>query len=185
MKPILGISLGIAVALSTATFAYVHQTSNALGSVKAPELIGGPWLNTKDGKPVTLESRKGKPTLVAFWTFACNNCQANMPPYARLLAKYRSQGVELIGIHTPEIEQERQLDQVKRHITKFNIDYPVLIDNDYANWKRWKIDCWPTVFVLDGNGKVQFSWKGELNWNGGNGEAQVAAVLDRLLKTSQ
>lgn len=147
----------------------------------APELTGGPWINTEDGEPVTFESRKGKPTLVAFWTFACSNCQANIPAYARLLAKYRDKGVELVSVHTPELNIERDPEELKEHIDRFKIDYPVLIDNDNANWNRWWLQYWPTLFVVDGDGIVIKRWEGELNWKGANGEAQIAGILDRLL----
>ncbi len=148
---------------------------------QAPLFAEGTWLNTKDGKPVTLESRKGKPTLVAFWTFACSNCQANIAPYQRLLAKYRPKGVEMISVHTPEIKIERDIEQVKKHIAKFKIDYPVLIDNDNANWNRWNVQVWPTLYVIDGAGVAKFHWKGELNWQGAGGEAKIGQVLDGLL----
>ncbi len=147
----------------------------------APELIGGPWLNTTDEKPVTLASRKGKVTLVAFWTFACENCQHNMAPYARLLAKYRPRGVEMLSIHTPELAVERQLDEVRTHIKQFKIDYPVLIDNDGKNWNRWGVNMWPSLYVVDSAGNVRYHWFGELNYNGAGGEATVSRVLDELL----
>ena len=35
----------------------------------APELVGGPWLNTPENKPVTLASPKGKVVVLHFWTF--------------------------------------------------------------------------------------------------------------------
>ena len=37
--------------------------------VVPPELVGGPWLNTPGNAPITLASRKGKVTIVEFWTF--------------------------------------------------------------------------------------------------------------------
>lgn len=147
----------------------------------APLFAEGQWLNTKEGTPVTLASRKGKPTLVAFWTFACSNCQANIPVYARLLAKYRPQGVEMISIHTPEMRVERDLEEVKNHVARFGIDYPVLIDNANANWNRWGVRYWPTLFVVDANGHAIRRWEGELNWQGADGEAQVGRVLEGLL----
>lgn len=148
---------------------------------RAPGFAPGPWINTKEGKPISLDSRKGKPTLVAFWTFACSNCQNNFAPYARLLAKYRAKGVEMISIHTPELKIERNEEEVRAHVQRFKIDYPVLIDNDDQNWKRWKVDVWPTLFVVDGNGIVRYHWVGELNWRGAGGEAKIAQVLDALL----
>jgi thiol-disulfide isomerase/thioredoxin len=148
---------------------------------QAPLFAEGRWLNTKDGKPVTLESRKGKPTLVAFWTFGCSNCQANIPAYERLLAKYRPKGVEMISVHTPELKIERDVEEVKKHVAKHRIDYPVLIDNENANWNRWHVQVWPTLYVVDGEGVVKCRWLGELNWQGAGGEAKIGQVLDALL----
>ncbi len=145
----------------------------------AKEFVGNDWLNAK---PLTLASRQGKPTLVAFWTFGCSNCQANLPVYNRLYAKYKSKGVELIAIHTPETEGERKRSNVVRHIEKFGINYPVLIDNDSHNWNRWKVQFWPTLFLVDANGKVRYRWEGELEYGGANGEAKVSAMLDGLLR---
>lgn len=39
------------------------------GRVPAPELVGGPWINTPGNKPVTLASRRGKVVILHFWTF--------------------------------------------------------------------------------------------------------------------
>jgi len=150
---------------------------------EAPELVGGPWLNTKDGKPVTIQSRHGKVTLVAFWTFGCENCQANFAPYARLLKRYRSKGVELISVHTPETKGEHNLSDVADHVSREGIDYPVLIDNAGANWNKWGVHLWPSLYVVDRNGIVRWHWFGELNWNNSGGEAKIGEVLDQLLSS--
>ena len=172
----------LAAALATVVSFAAQETAAKTPSVdRAPDFVGGPWLNTPDGKPVTIASRKGKPTLVAFWTFACENCQANIAPYARLLAKYHPKGVEMISVHTPELRIEHDLDEVKKHIAKYKIDYPVLIDNDNANWNRWHVQVWPTLYVVDGNGIVKCRWVGELGWNGAKGEEEIGKVLDSLL----
>ena len=147
----------------------------------APELVGGPWINTKGGAAAPLAARAGKPTLVAFWTFGCSNCQANIAPYGRLLARYRPKGVEMISVHTPEMRVERDVEEVKRHVGKFAIDYPVVVDGKGLNWDRWGVRYWPTLFLLDGEGRVVRRWEGELNWQGANGEGMVAAALDTLL----
>lgn len=147
----------------------------------APDLYGGPWLNTKGGEPTTLASREGKPTLVAFWTFACSNCQANLKPYARILTKYRPKGVELLSVHTPEMRIERDVAEVRKHVERYGIDYPVLVDGDSVNWNLWGVRYWPTLFVLDGKGRVVRRWEGELNWQGAHGEEEVGRTLDALL----
>jgi peroxiredoxin len=173
--------VSILILALTYGFASAHLGQTKRDPNQAPELVGGPWLNTKDGKPVTLESRRGKPTLVAFWTFACENCQHNFPAYARLLSKYRKSGVELISVHTPEIKMEREVKEVTKHIKEDNIDYPVLVDNDSTNWNKWHVDMWPSLYVLDSNGIVRYHWFGELNWQGSGGEKKIGEVLDGLI----
>jgi hypothetical protein len=85
-------------------------------------------------------------------------------------------------VHTPELEIEKKLENVKTAVKKYGIGYPVLIDGDMANWNRWKLEWWPTVFVLDKNGRLVFSWGGELAWKGADGEKQMIAAIEKALK---
>lgn len=150
---------------------------------RAPELVGSQWLNTPEGKPISLQSRLGKVTVVHFWTFECINCRHNLPAYARLQKKFEKLGVQFFGIHTPELETEKDPNNVAKAIKELGIAFPVLIDGQADNWKRWSVHYWPTVYVLDKQGRVQFTWEGELNWNGATGESQVANVIESLLKS--
>lgn len=169
------------ILLAPAIGAYAVPQASPSASPKAPELVGTTWFNVEKGKEPTLESRKGKVTLVAFWTFACINCQNNFQPYARLLKTYRPKGVELISIHTPELEIEKKTEEVEKHIKQFKIDYPVLVDTEGKNWFGWKQQVWPTLYVLDSKGRVRYQWTGELNYRNAGGETTVAKVIDRLL----
>jgi hypothetical protein len=76
---------------------------------------------------------------------------------------------------------EHSLDQVAKHVRNDKIDYPVLIDNDNANWNNWHVNVWPSLYVVDGNGIIRYHWFGELNWQGAGGEKKIAEVLDELL----
>jgi len=145
----------------------------------APEFIGKEWLNLE--KPITMASRKGKVTLVHFWTFGCINCKNNLPAIQRLANLYKKEDVEMISIHTPELKEERDLTNVKKAVEKYGIKYPVLIDGDGANWKAWGTDCWPTFFVVDKYNKIRGGWIGELNFNGQNGEGKMQNLVRQLL----
>ncbi len=147
----------------------------------APELRGTGWLNTPGQKPVSLASRRGKVTVVQFWTFACSNCRANLPIYARLQRKFAAQDVEIIGVHTPELDFERDPKNVAAQVKQLGITYPVLLDPQSENWRRWNQRYWPTLYVLDKSGVVRGKWEGELNYGGANGEAQVAKSIEKLL----
>src|SRR4051812_36540066 len=72
---------------------------------QAPELQGTEWLNAT--APIRLFGRKGKVTIIHFWTFECSNCRANLAAYERLRQKYQPLGIEMVGIHTPELPAER------------------------------------------------------------------------------
>lgn len=149
---------------------------------KAPEFVGSQWLNTaSEAKSLTLASRAGSVSVVHFWTFECINCRHNLPAYARLQKKFEKLGVQFIGIHTPELEAEKDPENVAKAIKELGITFPVLIDGQMENWKRWGVRYWPTVFVVDRHGRVRFKWEGELGWQGADGEAQVATAIHTLL----
>jgi thiol-disulfide isomerase/thioredoxin len=168
------IGVGVAQRLSSAQVPYAMV-------VPAPELVGGPWLNTPDNKPIKLADRKGKVTIVEFWTFGCINCQRNLPAYARWHKKYADKGVAIIGVHTPETESEKVWDNVQKKVKELGITYPVLFDLKSENWKNWKQHFWPTVYLIDKKGRVRYGWEGELDWKGAGGEAKMAARIDLLL----
>jgi len=147
----------------------------------APEITGKQWLNLDNHERVSLAERKGKVTVVHFWTFACINCRRNLPAYDRWHDRFSPQGVAIVGVHTPELEHEKDFRNVAIETRKLGIKYPVLFDPDYANWNRWRQQYWPTVYLIDKTGKIRAAWIGELNHGGEQGEAKMAAVIEKLL----
>ena len=176
----------IRAGLSLFALLALGQTANAQlesnrGRIVPPEFVGSEWLNTPDNKPVTLASRKGKVTVVEFWTFGCINCQHNLPSYARWQKQFAKKGVEIIGIHTPETEEEKDIANVKKFLKERSITYPILFDGEGKNWNGWSQQFWPTVWLIDKKGLVRYRWQGELGWNGAKGEQIVARKIQELL----
>ncbi len=62
------LSLGMALTFVVSVRTVKAQQPYTLDAA-APELVGGPWLNTAKGAPIRLAARKGKVTIVEFWTF--------------------------------------------------------------------------------------------------------------------
>ena len=172
----------VARATRTAPPAEAASTNPLTLNVQAPELVGKTWFNTTGAKPLTLAARKGKVTIVHFWTFGCINCRHNLPIYNRWNAKYGPQGVETIGVHTPELANERDVKNVAREIKSLKIDYPVVFDGDNRNWQNWEQKYWPTVYLIDKNGRVRYVWIGELNSGGQNGEARMSNLIEQLMR---
>ena len=124
----------------------------------APELANGAWINSE---PLTLKSLHGRVVLIEFWTFACYNCRNTLPSLKKWDAQYRDQGLTIIGVHTPELDFERDIDQLRREVAKLDVKYPVVTDQDYSTWKAYGVEAWPTLFLLDKQGRVRWMHVGE------------------------
>lgn len=145
-------------------------------------LSGQQWLNASLDQQKQLVEFKGHVTILHFWTFDCINCKHNLPSIAAWAKAFPSNKVSVIGIHTPELPEERNVDNVKAAVKRLGITYPVLIDGAGTNWRHYGLNCWPTVFVIDQQGKVRQTWEGELGWNGADGFEQITRTVQRLLK---
>lgn len=134
----------------------------------APELRQvDAWINTD---PVTLQQLRGKVVVFHFWAFGCINCIRNLPHYQSWHEQFGDQGVVILGVHTPETQQERKLESLQRNVEERNIEYPVIFDAASENWKAWGNHMWPSVYLIDKQGRIRNWWYGELNWNGARGE---------------
>lgn len=146
----------------------------------APELIDSQhWTS---GTAVNLASMRGKVVVLHFYAFQCHNCVANFGHYKRWDETLKRNGVELIGIQTPETESERDPEKVIGAAKKEGFKFPVLIDVESKNWAAWGNTMWPTVYIIDKKGYIRFWWQGELNWEGATTDKKVEAVIDQLLK---
>jgi thiol-disulfide isomerase/thioredoxin len=108
------------------------------------------WLN---GAP-TREHLRGKVVLVDVFTFDCINCK-NITPNLRKLSRRNPQDLALVGIHSPETPIERDRNEVVRHLATLGVTWPVAIDNDFALWKAYNIEYWPTQMIFDRRGKLR------------------------------
>ena len=138
----------------------------------APELSSGVWINSE---PLTLRSLHGRVVLIEFWTFACYNCLNTIPTVRKWDAQYRDKGLTIIGVHTPETDLENNPDNVRREVGKLGIKYPVLTDGDYSTWKAYGVEAWPTLFLIDKQGRVRWTHVGEGYYD------QTEEVIKKLL----
>jgi thiol-disulfide isomerase/thioredoxin len=142
----------------------------------APEISRGQWINSE---PLTLQSLRGRVVLIEFWTFACYNCHNTFPSLKAWDAQYRDQGLTIIGVHTPELDFERDIDSLRREVAKLGIKYPVVSDNEYSTWTAYKVAAWPTFFVLDKQGRIRWTHVGEGYYD------QTEAVIKKLLAEAE
>jgi thiol-disulfide isomerase/thioredoxin len=114
----------------------------------------------------TIGSLIGKDViLVDFWTYSCINCERTIPYLDAWYAKYHDQGLEIIGVHTPEFQFEHNIDNVRQAVQKFGIKYPVVLDNDYATWDSYGNQYWPEDYLIDIDGFIVDRHIGEGDYN--------------------
>lgn len=139
-------------------------------ATQAPDFAAGTWINSD---PLTLESLRGRVVVVDFWTFACFNCRNTLPSLKHLQDAYGARGLTIVGVHTPELEREQVVENVRREVASLGVRYAVLTDNDYATWNAYKVEAWPTIFILDRAGRVRYKHVGEGDYD----------VQERAVKT--
>ncbi|MGN6082036.1 thioredoxin family protein [Trinickia sp.] len=147
------------------------RTTTAQGT--APEFTGiDHWLNSP---PLTMQSLRGKVVLVDFWTYGCINCFHTLPHVEAWDQQYRSKGLTIIGVHTPEFPNERNTENVKEAIRRYGIRFPVAQDNDYATWNAYGNQYWPAFYLIDKTGHVVYTHVGEGQYE------QTQAWIEKLL----
>jgi cytochrome c biogenesis protein CcdA/thiol-disulfide isomerase/thioredoxin len=128
----------------------------------APEFVGNErWFNTPGDRPLTLSGLRGRVVLVDFWTYSCINCIRTLPYLKAWDAKYRKDGLTIVGVHTPEFPFEREASNVEAAIEENGIRYPVAQDNEQATWNAYGNQYWPAEYFIDAQGRVRYVHFGE------------------------
>ncbi len=141
-------------------------------SSAAPELAAGDWINSE---PLKLKELRGRVVLIEFWTFGCYNCRNTLSFIKGWDERYRAQGLTVIGVHSPEFDDERKIETLRREVASLGIKYPVVSDNDYKTWDAYNVVGWPTTFLLDKQGRIRWRHVGEGNY------AEAERLIQNLL----
>jgi DNA-binding beta-propeller fold protein YncE len=141
----------------------VFMSAQERPKVRAPEITGGRgWLNTD--KPLSIAALKGKVVLLDFWTYGCINCIHIIPDLKKLEAKYANQLV-VIGIHSAKFQNEKDTENIRHIILRYEIEHPVYNDSEYAVWQSYGVRAWPTQVLIDPAGYIIGGVSGEGNYD--------------------
>lgn len=131
------------------------------------------WLNFR---PLTAQDLRGKVVLVNFWTFGCFNCLHALPYVRAWAQKYENHGLIVIGVHSPEFAFEKAIDNVRQAMSRLRIDYPVVIDNNFAVWNAFGNRYWPANYFVDARGRIRYHHFGEHDYE--NSERVIQQLLE-------
>ena len=126
----------------------------------APNLVGiSGYVNTT---PEQLKaSMKDKVVLYDFWTYSCINCIRTFPYLKAWNEKYADKGLLIIGVHSPEFEFEKDINNVKMAVAKYGLTYPTVLDNDHSTWDAFGNRYWPAEYLTDSLGHIRHTHFGE------------------------
>ena len=116
------------------------------------------WLNTD--KPLSLKDLRGKVVLLDFWTYCCINCIHVIPDLKKLEAKYPNELV-VIGVHSAKFVNEKDSDNIREAILRYEIEHPVINDKDMIVWNTYGVTSWPSLVLIDPDGKAVGGVSGE------------------------
>jgi cytochrome c biogenesis protein CcdA/thiol-disulfide isomerase/thioredoxin len=159
-------------------------TAPSLGDYGAapPFVAAGPWFNTgaqavgipSPSAPLDLASLRGKVVLIDFWTYSCINCIRTLPYLKAWYGAYKDKGLVIVGVHSPEFAFERVSANVARAMRDLGVTWPVVQDNDYAQWKSYGNEYWPAHYFIDAKGRVRY-------WHFGEGGYEESESVIRKL----
>jgi thiol-disulfide isomerase/thioredoxin len=139
--------------------------------IHAPE-IGRAWYNTV---PLAMCGLRGRVVLVDFWDYTCSNCLRTLPYVKAWHRRYHDKGLTVIGVHSPEFSFARTAEHVEQAIREQELDYPIVLDNEFQIWQSFANRCWPTKYLIDQGGLVRYYHLGE------GGYAETEAAIQALL----
>src|SRR3989339_1770933 len=157
------------LAIAFFSFGGIPMASAQKKSIPAPELSGGAaWLNVS--RPLTIADLKGKVVLLDFWTYCCINCMHIIPDLKKLETKY-SKELAVIGVHSAKFQNEREAENIRQAILRYEIAHPVINDSNLAIWQAYGARAWPTLVLIDPEGNIVGSDTGEGHYE----------ILDKLI----
>ena len=131
--------------------------------IVAPEFPGGlDWLNTD--KPLKIADLRGKIVMLDFWTYCCINCMHIIPDLKRLEDEFARELV-VIGVHSAKFTEEQNTDNIRQAILRYEIKHPVVNDKDFRIWRSYGAHAWPTVVLIDPEGRIVQVESGEGVYN--------------------
>ncbi len=141
--------------------------------IKAPDFPDGLWLNTSS--PVSWEGQGQSLILIDFFDYTCINCLRTLPYLRTWQEIYTPLGLRLYGIHTPEFSFAHDPEFVKSGISRLGIHWPVYLDNDQTVWTAYANRSWPSLYLIDPEGKIRYRHVGE------GGYQEIEKTIQALL----
>ena len=136
------------------------------------------WVNSA---PVQLGKLTGKVILLVNWNSGNWDSLHCMPWLRSLLEKNKGGDFMLLSVHSPEFPHEHDRVALERRIKEFNLDFPIMLDDDRAYWRSLKEPTLPAFYLLDRHGRISSIFEGAVR----AGDERALAIEEALQKLLQ
>lgn len=178
--PLIALAIGVSALISMEKRAVSATDQRERPAPQFTQTDAKSWINSE---PLKIEDLRDKVVLLDVWTFGCWNCYRSFPWLRDLESRYEDQGLQVIGIHTPEFDHEKNPASVRAKVREFDLHHPVMMDNDMAYWRALNNRYWPAYYLIDKSGTIRALFIGETHQGDRRAKAIESAVVE-LLKES-
>ena len=126
------------------------------------------------GDSVSLADQRGKVVLFNVWATWCHPCRDEIPELRELHAKYRDQGLELVGV---SVDADGSDDAIRAFMKDFEMEYPVWRDPDERVSTRFLVVGVPATFLIDREGILRWRKTGPIQPR----DSSLTAAIERAL----
>ncbi|MBP1949626.1 peroxiredoxin family protein [Virgibacillus litoralis] len=116
-------------------------------------------LKTLEGETVKLSDFRGERVLVNFWATWCPPCREEMPDMQKF---YENKDLEILAVNLTETENSKE--DVTEFVEDFELTFPILMDENSDVANAYKVRAYPTSYMIDSNGRIQFIAMGAMNY---------------------
>ncbi|MCB9365938.1 MAG: redoxin domain-containing protein [Calditrichaeota bacterium] len=120
------------------------------------------WVNTD--RPLFMQGElRGRIVVLDFWTYCCINCMHILPDLEYIEHKYVGQPVVVIGVHSAKFDNEGDQNNILTACHRYDIAHPVIVDENHRIWTEYGVRAWPTLAIVDAEGRMVGQLSGEGN----------------------
>jgi len=131
------------------------------------------WINCE---PLRLDQQRGRVVVLLFFSAGSVNCHNALDELQAIAARH-ADAVTVIAVHTPKFDAEREPRLALKAVNRQGFRQPVAHDRAFALWQRLEVQAWPTIVLLDPQGRVAERFIGDQQRDA------VDRAINRLLES--
>lgn len=112
-------------------------------------------LRTLEGDEISLSDLRGQAVLVNFWATWCGPCRAEMPEFQQVYLAQKERGFAVVAVDYME-----DAEKVREFADELGLTFTFVLDNDGDVADLYRINSYPSSFIIDGNGIITFFNRG-------------------------